>query len=149
MGLDNAIYAMSTVNTLLNNALNYKDAVQNGASKTDALLNFGKNTATGILQNSIARNIQERTGSYIGYALTSTANKTGDTTAATNALMLASIMSSPQMMYGVNPFMTSSIYGGIPYGRGFVGGYFGGGCCCNNPFTFAGPSMFGMNGFWC
>lgn len=148
MGLDNAIYAMSTVNTLLGNVFNYNDAVKNGTAKSDALMNLGMNTATGIMQNAVARNIQENTGSYIGYALTSMGNKTGNTVAATNALMLASIMSSPQMMYGCNPFMTSSIYGCGPYGRGFVGNYFGS-SCCGNPFMFAGPSMFGMNGFWC
>ena len=61
MGLDNAIYAMSTVNTLLGNVLNYNDAVKNGASKSDALMNLGMNTATGVMQNAVARNIQENT----------------------------------------------------------------------------------------
>lgn len=148
MGLDNAIYAISTVNTFLGNALNYNNAVQNGTPRSDALMNLGMNTATGVMRNAVARNIQENTGSYIGYAINSMANKTGNETAATNALMMASIMSSPQMMYGCNPFVTSSIYGCGPYGRGFVGNYFGG-CCCGTPFMFAGPSMFGINGFWC
>ena len=35
-----------------------------------------------------------------------------------------------------------------PYGNGFWNsGFFG--CGCNSPFMFAGPTMFGMRGFWC
>ena len=78
MGLDNAIYAISTVNTLLGNALNYNNAVQNGTPRSDALMNLGMNTATGVMRNAVARNIQENTGSYIGYAINSMANKTGN-----------------------------------------------------------------------
>lgn len=147
MSLDNAIYALSNVNTILGNAFNFNKSVQDGTAKSDALLNFGMNTANGIMRNAVARNIQENTGSYIGYTINSMANKGASETGTTNALMLASIMSSPQAMYGLNPFMTSSIYGCGPYGRGFVGNYFGG--CYSNPFMFAGPSMFGMNSFWC
>lgn len=147
MSLDNAIYAMSTVNTIMDNVLNLNKSVKDGTPKSDALLNFGMNTANGIMRNAVARSIQQNTGSYIGYTINSMANNGTSGTAATNALMLASIMSSPQTMYGYNPFMTSSIYGCGAYGRGFVGNYFGG--CCSNPFMFAGPSMFGMNGCWC
>ena len=100
---------------------------------------------------SVVGYTQENTGSYLGYAINSAAGYGSSEANAkgTSALIGASLLTSPFGIFGMmNPY--STLYGCGPYGNGFWNsGFFGRGCGCNTPFMFGGPTMFGMNGFWC
>lgn len=151
MGLDNLIYGLSNVNAIMGSALGYSRDKSDGMSTGGALANFGMNVANGLVRNSAAQNIWENTGSYLGYSINSSA---GYGNAAANAkgttgLLGATLLTSPYGLFGMmSPY--STLYGCGPYGNGYWNsGFFGGGCGCNSPFMFAGPTMFGINGFWC
>lgn len=143
MSLDNAVYAMSNINALLSSTLGYVNAKQNGVPTGYALSDMGYNIMNGALRNAASRDIQQTTGSYLGYAVNSAAgygnpvaNYQG-TVGTMGALMLST------------PLFTSSLYGCGPYGYGYWNsGFFGNGCY-NNAFMFGGPSMFGCRGFLC
>ncbi len=143
MSLSNAIYALSNINALGGSLLGYSEAKSNGASTGEALTDFGFNVMNGAIRNVWARDIQQHTGSYLGYAVNSAAGYGNPQSNALGTLGLvnATMITSPFGIFGCNPFMTSMIYN--PFG----GSFFGGGCCCNNNFMF--PSFFGGGGFWC
>lgn len=152
MGLDNAIYALSNANALMGSALGYVDAKNRGANTGDALMGFGFNVMNGAIRNEAAKDIRDRSGSYLGYAVNSAAGY-GTPEAnyrGTMGLIGASMLTSPFGIFGCgySPYMMPSmIYGG---GMGMWGGsFFGGGCGCNNAFMFGGPTLFGPRGFWC
>ena len=151
MGLDSIIYATSNINAILSSALGYAQDKNNGVNTGNAVANFGMNIANGLVRNSAAKNIQENSGSYLGYAINANAGygNSEANTKATAGLLGASLLTSPYGIFGmVNPY--STLYGCGPFGGGFYNsGFFGRSCGCNSPFMFAGPTMFGMNGFWC
>ena len=69
MSLDNAIYALSNFNALMGSTLGMVDARKNGVPAGDALMGFGFNVMNGALRNEVSREIQQHTGSYLGYAV--------------------------------------------------------------------------------
>ena len=151
MSLDSILYTTSNINAILGSVVGYTQDKNNGVNTSNAIANFGMNVANGMVRNSAAKNIQENTGSYLGYAINS-ADGYGSSEAnakGTSALIGASLLTSPFGIFGMmNPY--STLYGCGPYGNGFWNsGFFGRGCGCNTPFMFGGPTMFGMNGFWC
>ena len=148
MSLDNAIHALSNFNAVMGSFNSMVDAKNNGVPTSDALIDFGFNVSNGVLRNAAARDIHNRSGSYLGYAINSAAGY-GNPISNTNAtigLIGASMLTSPFGIfgYGFNPYMTSSIYGCSPFGGGFFGG-----CGWGPGFTFGGPSFFGPRGFIC
>lgn len=150
MSIDNLIYNLSNVNAIMGSAFGYVQDKDSGTCTRDAISNFGMNVTNGLFRNYAAKNIQENSGSYLGYAINSAAGY-GNAAAnvnGTSALLGATLLTSPYGIFGAMPY--SSIYGCGPYGNGFWnGGFFGGGCCCKSPFMYSGPTMFGINGFWC
>lgn len=150
MGIDSLIYGLSNVNAIMGSALGYSRDKSDGLSTGGALANFGMNVTSGLMRNSVAKNIQENSGSYLGYAVNSTAGY-GSPEAnnkATMGLLGASVLTSPYGIFGMmSPY--STLYGCGPYGNGYWNSGFFGGCGCNSPFMFGGPTMFGLNGFWC
>ncbi|MFQ8625014.1 MAG: hypothetical protein ACLSA2_00255 [Candidatus Gastranaerophilaceae bacterium] len=117
MGLDNAIYALSNVNALMGSTLGYVDAKNRGANTGDALMGFGLNVMNGAIRNEAAKDIRDRTGSYLGYAVNSAAGY-GTPEAnyrGTMGLIGASMLTSPFGIFGCgySPYMMPSmIYGG-------------------------------------
>ena len=151
MSIDSLIYGLSNVNAIMGLALGYSRDKSDGLSTGGALANFGMNVTSGLMRNSVAKNIQENSGSYLGYAVNSAAGY-GSPEAnnkATMGLLGASMLTSPYGIFGImSPY--STLYGCGPYGNGYWNsGFFGGGCGCNSLFMFSGPTMFGLNGFWC
>ena len=148
MGLDNTIYAMSNINAILGSTLGYVNAKQNGVPTGYALSDMGYNLMNGAIRNAVSRDIQQHTGSYLGYAVNSLAGY-GNPVAnykGTIGTIGAALLSSPPC----NPFfMTSALYGCGPMGTGYWNtGFFGGSCC--NPLGFGfGPSCFSPMGFYC
>ena len=145
MGLNDAIYALSNINALMSSTMNYIDARNNGVPANYALSNMGYSIMNGALRNEVSREIQQHTGSYLGYAVNSVAGY-GNPVANYNGTMgtIGAAMLSGGI-FGCSPWMTSSLYGCGPYGGGYWNSGFLG---CNN-FMFGGPSLFGMRGFWC
>ena len=151
MSIDRLMYGLSNVNAIMGSALGYSRDKSDGLSTGGALANFGMNVTSGLMRNSVAKNIQENSGSYLGYAVNSAAGY-GNPEAnnkATMGLLGASMLTSPYGIFGImSPY--STLYGCGPYGNGYWNsGFFGGGCGCNSLFMFSGPTMFGLNGFWC
>ena len=151
MSIDSLIYGLSNVNAIMGSALGYSRDKSDGLSTGGALANFGMNVTSGLMRNSVAKNIQENSGSYLGYAVNSAAGY-GSPEAnnkATMGLLGASMLTSPYGIFGImSPY--STLYGCGPYGNGYWNsGFFGGRCGCNSLFMFSGPTMFGLNGFWC
>lgn len=143
MSLDNAVYAMSNINAILGSTLGYMNAKQNGVPVGNALSDMGFNIMNGALRNAASRDIQQTTGSYLGYAVNSAAGYGNPV-----ANYQGTVGTMGAMMLSM-PLFTSSLYGCGPYGYGYWNhGFFGGGCC-NNAFMFGGPSMFGCRGFLC
>ena len=149
MSIDNAIHALSNFNAVMGSVNSMVDAKNNGVPTSDALIDFGFNVTNGVLRNAAAQDIQQRSGSYLGYAINSAAGYGNPVANAqgTMGLIGASMLTSPFGIFGCgfNPYMTSTIYGCGPFG----GGFFGGGCGCGSGFMFGGPSFFGVRGFWC
>ena len=149
MSLDNLIYGLSNVNATMGSALGYSRDKSSGVSTEGAFANFGMNVANGLMRNTVAKGIQENSGSYLGYAINSTAGYGSPeaNSKGTVGLLGASLLTSPYGIFGMmSPY--STIYGCGPYGNNYWNsGFFG--CGCNSPFMFAGPTMFGMRGFWC
>ena len=73
MSLDNLIYGLSNVNAIMGSALGYSRDKSSGVSTEGAFANFGMNVANGLMRNTVAKGIQENSGSYLGYAINSTA----------------------------------------------------------------------------
>ncbi len=150
MSINNTIYALSNINNLLGGMLGYVNDTRNGASTGYALSNAGLNIMNGAIRNEASRDIQQMTGSYLGYAVNNAAGY-GNPVAnyrGTLGTMGALMLSTPFSIFGCSPCMTSSLYGCGPYGYGYWNsGFFGG--SCYNPFMFGGPSMFGCRGFLC
>lgn len=150
MSLSNTIYALSNINAILGSTTGYLNDKQNGVPTGNALSNMGLNIMHGAVRNAASRDIQQSTGSYLGYAVNNIAGY-GNPVAnyqGTVGTMGALMLSTPFSIFGCNPFMTSSLYGCGPFGGGYWNtGFFGGGCC--NNYGFYGPSMFGMRGFLC
>ena len=148
MSIDNAIHALSNFNAVMGSFNSFTDAKNRGVPAGDAMIDFGLNVMNGTIRNAAARDIQQRSGSYLGYAVNSLAGYGNPEANArgTMGLIGASMLTSPFGIfgYGYNPFMTSTIYGYSPFG----GGYFGG-CGCNSGFMFGGPTFFGPRGFLC
>lgn len=151
MSIDNTIYALSGINNLLGGTLGFINDKQNGVPTGYAMSNAGLNIMNGAIRNEASRDIQQMTGSYLGYAVNNLAGY-GNPVAnyqGTVGTMGALMLSMPMNIFGCAPWMTSSLYGCGPYGYGYWNsGFFGGGCC-NNPYMFGGPSMFGCRGFLC
>ena len=149
MSIDNAIHALSNFNAVMGSFAGYADARNQGVPASDAMIDFGLNVMNGTIRNAAARDIQQRSGSYLGYAVNSIAGYGNPEANArgTVGLIGASMLTSPFGIFGCgfNPYMTSSIYGCGPFG----GGFFGGGCGCGTGFMFGGPTFFGVRGFWC
>lgn len=150
MSIDNTIYALSNMNALLGSSLGFVNDRQNGVPTGYALSDMGYNIMNGALRNMASRDIQQRTGSYMGYAINNIAGY-GNPVAnyqGTLGTMGALALSNPFSIFGCSPWMTSSLYGCGPMGYGYWNsGFFGG--CGYNPFVFGGPSMFGACGFLC
>ncbi len=146
MSLDNAIYALSQVNSLLGSTIGYINDRQNGASAGYALSNMGYNIMNGAFRNEASREILNSSGSYLGYAVNNIAgygNPVANYQGTLGTIMSAAI-TSPYGIFGCNPM--SSIYGCSPFGGGYFNRWFPGGGCCNN---FGGPSFFAQRGFFC
>lgn len=69
MSIDNTIYALSGINNLLGGALGYVKDTQNGMPIGYAMSNAGLNIMNGAIRNEASRDIQQMTGSYLGYAV--------------------------------------------------------------------------------
>ncbi len=152
MGLDSIIYATSNINAILGSALGYAQDKNNGVNTEAAVANLGMNLANGLVRNFAAKNIQENSGSYLGYAINANAgyNNSDANAKAAAGLLGASLLTSPYGIFGGMMTPYSTLYGCGPYGGGFYNsGFFGRSCGCNYPFMFTGPTMFGVNGFWC
>lgn len=149
MSLDSAIYALSNVNAILGSANGYVRDTQNGVSPGAALSNMGFNILNGAIRNEASREILNRSGSYMGYAVNSIAGY-GDPVAnyqGTVGTMTAAMLTQPFGIFGNGCCRTSSLYGCGPFG-GYSGGYFGG-YNMYSPFLFSGPSCFSRGGYWC
>ena len=123
MSLDNAIYALSNFNALMGSTLGMVDARKNGVPAGDALMGFGFNVMNGALRNEVSREIQQHTGSYLGYAVNNIAGYGNPVSNynGTVGTIGAAMVSSPFGIFGCNPFMTSTIYGCGPFSGGFFG----------------------------
>ncbi len=73
MSLDSILYTTSNINAILGSVVGYTQDKNNGVNTSNAIANFGMNVANGMVRNSAAKNIQENTGSYLGYAINSAA----------------------------------------------------------------------------
>lgn len=150
MSIENAIYALSNINAIMSSTANYVDNRQNGVPAGYALSDMGYNIMNGALRNEMSRDIQQRTGSYLGYAINNAAGYGNPVANAqgTSGTIAAAMLTSPFGIFGCNPWMmTSSLYGCGPFGGGYYGGFFPG--CYDNFMFGGGPSMFGMRGCWC
>lgn len=149
MTINDTIYALSNINAILGSTNGFINDRRNGIDTSDALRNFNYNIMHGAFRNAVSRDIQQHTGSYLGYSLNSIAGY-GDPIAnykGSIATMNAAMLSSPFGLF--SPYlMTSSLYGCGPMGRGYFNfGYFGGNCC--NSFGLGIPSLFSPIGFYC
>ena len=99
----------------------------------------------------VSKDIQQTTGSYLGYAVNSAAGYGNPVSNynGTVGTLNAALLTSPFAFCSFNPYMmTSSIYGCNPFNDGFFGsGMFGG---YNNFGCGLGvPSFFSPMGFYC
>ena len=150
MSFDNTIYALSNINAILGSTAGYINDKKSGTGTSDAIRNFGYNVMHGAFRNAASRDIQQYTGSYLGYAMNSIAGY-GDPVAnhkGSIGTMTVAMLSSPFGLFGCNPYlMTSSLYGCGPMGGGyFYNGFFPGRC---NSFGLGIPSLFSPMGFYC
>lgn len=151
MGLDNTIYALSNMNAILGSTLGYVNDKQSGVSTGNALSNFGTNIMNGAFRNAVSRDIQQTSGSYLGYAVNSAAGYGNPVSnyQGTVGTIGAAMLTSPFGIFGCNPYMmTSSIYGCGPFGGGYLGGGMFGGCGCNS-LGYGMGSFFSPMGFYC
>lgn len=151
MSIDNAIYALSNINNLLGGMLGYVSDTKNGASVSCALSNAGLNIMNGAIRNEASHNIQQMTGSYLGYAINNAAGY-GNPVAnyqGTVGTMGALMLSTPFSIFGCNPWMTSSLYGCGPFGGGYWNSGFLSGRCNSFGFGLGMSSCFSPMGFYC
>lgn len=148
MSIDNTIYALSNINAILGSATGLLNDQRNGVPIGNAVSNMGYNLMNGVFRNEMSREIQQSTGSYLGYAINSAAGY-GSPQAnyqGTVGTINAAMLTSPFGIFDCNPFMTSAIYGCGPFGGSFMGGGFPYGC---NRFGLGMPSFFSPMGFYC
>lgn len=141
MSLDNTIYTLSNINNLLGGTLGYVNDKQSGMSTGYALSNAGFNIMNGAIRNMASKDIQEATGSYIGYAVNSLA---GYGNPFANAVGTVGTMNALAISTPMSIWRTSTTCCGS---NNWNNGFWGGGYL--NSFSFGAPSMFGMNGFFC
>ncbi|MBP3923856.1 hypothetical protein J6E39_01275 [bacterium] len=143
MSLENTINILANFNAIAGAGMNYKNSVDNGASKSDAL--FGAMTlgSANLFRNAWAADQVER-GNYWAGAI----NAANDYTTAEGA---------KNALFGLTMSDLPPLFGGWGYGYGYHPGmsiWGGGGCCCNNFMPFSMPmnfsvSMFSQNRFYC
>ncbi len=141
MSLENTINILANFNAIAGAGMNYKNSVDNGASKSDAL--FGAMTlgSANLFRNAWAADQVER-GNYWAGAI----NAANDYTTAEGA---------KNALFGLTMSDLPPLFGG--WGYGYHHGmsiWGGGGCCCNNFMPFSMPmnfsvSMFSQNRFYC
>lgn len=149
MGLENAIYALSQINSVLGGTTGYIQDRQNGVPVASAIGNLGYNIMNGAFRNEMSREILNSSGSYLGYAVNNAAGY-GNPVAnyqGTIGTMQAALLTTPFNIFGCccNPMMTSNLYGCGPISGGFFNNRIYG---ATYP-VFGGPSCFAASGYWC
>ena len=127
MGIEDTVYALSNINAILGSTQGYFNDKKTGAPTGYAMSNFGYNVLNGAMRNAASRDIQQTTGSYLGYAVN---NAAGYGSPQANMFGMQGTMGALMMSALFNPRQG----------------------CCNAPFMYGGMgiySPFSPMGFWC